>query len=190
MSTPVVSNFMRQQGFPDEPADACNMRFAGLYFQPRIVFSLVIVGIVLQSPWVFLLLSAVLWWNVLFPGVNPFERAYNRLIATSRGRIPLGAAPRPRRFSQRRAAAFLLGAAVRAGVGARPPGETWNVSLVKVGRQWSVTVDGPDKSSPRSTFIAGEGRLREQISQSLAQRGGGGGRTAVTTGGAPVPTGG
>jgi len=80
--------------------------------------------------------------------------------------------------------------AVRAGIGARPPGETWNVSLVKVGRQWSVTVDGPDKSSPRSTFIAGEGRLREQISQSLAQRGGGGGRTAVTTGGAPVPTGG
>jgi len=48
MSTPVVSNFMRQQGFPDEPADACNMRFAGLYFQPRIVFSLVIVGIVLS----------------------------------------------------------------------------------------------------------------------------------------------
>jgi len=92
MSTPVVSNFMRQQGFPDEPADACNMRFAGLYFQPRIVFSLVIVGIVLQSPWVFLLLSAVLWWNVLFPGVNPFERAYNRLIATPRGRVPLGAA--------------------------------------------------------------------------------------------------
>src|SRR5881397_2237698 len=80
--------------------------------------------------------------------------------------------------------------AVRAGIGARPPGETWNVSLVKVGRQWSVTVDGPDKSSPRSTFIAGEGRLREQISQSLAQRGGGGGRTAVTTGGAPLPTGG
>src|SRR5436190_582480 len=87
MSTPVVSNFMRQQGFPDEPADACNMRFAGLYFQPRIVFSLVIVGIGLQSPWVFLLLSAVLWWNVLFPGVNPFERPYNRLIATLRRRV-------------------------------------------------------------------------------------------------------
>src|SRR3989442_1712333 len=95
MSTPVVSNFMRQQGFRDEPADTCSMRFAGLNFQPRIVFSLVIVGIVLQSPWVFLLLSAVLWWNVLFPGFNPFERAYNRFIATPRGRVPLGAAPGP-----------------------------------------------------------------------------------------------
>src|SRR5207247_8886446 len=80
--------------------------------------------------------------------------------------------------------------AVRAGIGARPPGETWNVSPVKVGRQWSVTVDGPDKSSPRSTFIAGEGRLREQISQSLAERGGGGGRTAGTTGGGAAASGG
>jgi DNA-directed RNA polymerase subunit RPC12/RpoP len=81
--------------------------------------------------------------------------------------------------------------AVRAGIGPRPAGETWNVSLVKVGRQWSVTLDGPNKSSPRSTFIAGEGRLRDEISQSLAQRGaGGGGRAAVTTVGATVPTGG
>src|SRR2546422_4820204 len=81
--------------------------------------------------------------------------------------------------------------AVRAGIGARPPGETWNVSLVKVGRQWSVTLDGPNKSSPRFTFIAGEGRLRDEISQSLAQRGaGGGGRAAVMAGGATVPTGG
>src|SRR5712691_8703360 len=81
--------------------------------------------------------------------------------------------------------------AVRAGIGARPAGETWTVSLVEVGRQWSVTLDGPEKSSPRSTFIAGEGRLREAISQSLAQRGaGGGGRAAVTAGGAAVPTGG
>jgi len=110
MATPAVNNFMRQQGFPDEPADACNMRFAGLYFQPRIVFTLVIVGIVLQSPWLFLLLSAVLWWNVLLPAFNPFERAYNRFIATPRGRVPLGAAPGPRRFAQGMAAAFLLGA--------------------------------------------------------------------------------
>jgi hypothetical protein len=112
MATPVVSNFMRQQGFPDEPAEACNMRFAGLYFQPRIVFPLVLVGIVLQSPWVFLVLSAVLWWNVLLPGFNPFERAYNRLIAARRGRVPLGAAPAPRRFAQGMAAAFLLGAGI------------------------------------------------------------------------------
>jgi len=108
MSTPIVNNFMRQQGFPDEPADACNMRFAGLYFQPRIVFPLVLLGIVLQSPWIFLGLSFVLWWNVLVPGFNPFERAYNRMIAGPRGRTPLGPAPGPRRFAQGMAAAFLL----------------------------------------------------------------------------------
>jgi hypothetical protein len=110
MSTPVVNNFMRQQGFPDEPADACNMRFAGLYFQPRIVFPLVLLGIVLQSPAIFLFLSLVLWWNVLLPGFNPFEQAYNRWVAGPRGRTPLGAAPGPRRFAQGMAAAFLLGA--------------------------------------------------------------------------------
>ena len=79
--------------------------------------------------------------------------------------------------------------AVRAGIGPRPAAEIWTVSLVKVGRQWSVTLDGPEKSS-RSTFIAGEGRLREAISESLAQRRPGGGRAAVTAGGATVPTGG
>lgn len=110
MSTPVVNNFMRQQGFPDEPADACNMRFAGLYFQPRIVFPLVLLGIVLQSPWIFLGLSLILWWNVLLPALNPFELAYNRLIAGPRGHVRLGPAPGPRRFAQAMAAAFLLGA--------------------------------------------------------------------------------
>jgi len=110
MSTPVVNNFMRQQGFPDEPADACNMHFAGLYFQPRIVFPLVLVGIVLQSAWTFLALAVVLGWNVALPGLNPFEQAYNRLVARPRGRMALGAAPGPRRFAQGMAAAFMLGA--------------------------------------------------------------------------------
>jgi len=88
-------------------------------------------------------------------------------------------------------------AAVRAGIGPRPPGETWTVSLVKVGRQWSVTMDGPERSSPRATFIAGEGRLRDAITESIAHRRGGGGgaggaRTTMPTGGAtgaPGPVG-
>jgi len=61
--------------------------------------------------------------------------------------------------------------AVRAGMGRRPDRESWTVSLVKLGRQWSVTVDGPEKTSPRATFLAAEGRLREAISDSLAHRG-------------------
>src|SRR5690349_16142374 len=84
-------------------------------------------------------------------------------------------------------------AAVRAGIGPRPPGETWTVSLVKVGRQWSVTMDGPERSSPRATFIAGEGRVRDAITESIAHRrvggGAGGGHAAVPTGGATARSG-
>jgi DNA-directed RNA polymerase subunit RPC12/RpoP len=78
--------------------------------------------------------------------------------------------------------------AVRAGIGARPEKEAWTISLVKVGRQWSVTLDGPEKSSPRSTFIAAEGGLRQTISETMAGRrtGGAGGRAALPTVGAPV----
>ena len=112
MPSPSVVNFMRQQGFPEEPADACNMHFAGLYFQPRIVFPLVLLAVLLQSPALFLAISAVLWWNVLFPAWNPFEIAYNRWIAARRGTLPLSPAPAPRRFAQAVNAAFNLGSAV------------------------------------------------------------------------------
>jgi hypothetical protein len=95
-----VRNFMLQQGFAEEPADACNMRFEGLYFQPRIVFALVLIAVVLQEPAIFLGLAAVLFWNVLFPALNPFEHVYNRWIARPRGRQPLTPAPAPRRFAQ------------------------------------------------------------------------------------------
>ena len=110
MSSPVVRNFMRQQGFGEEPADACNMHFAGLYFQPRIVFPLVLLGILLQSAPIFLAVSAVLWWNVLAPALNPFEQAYNHFVARPRGALPLAPAPGPRRFAQAMAAAFTLAA--------------------------------------------------------------------------------
>jgi len=48
MTSRAVTNFMKQQGFADEPADACDMHFGGLTFQPRIVFPAVIVAILLQ----------------------------------------------------------------------------------------------------------------------------------------------
>jgi len=118
MPSPVVSNFMKQQGFADEPDDACGMHFEGLYFQPRIVFPLVLVAILLQSVWLHLVLSAVLWWNTLAPSLNPFELAYNRFVATPRGRVRLGPAPGPRRMAQGMAAAFNLGAALALHYGA------------------------------------------------------------------------
>jgi hypothetical protein len=110
MSSRVVTNFMRQQGFVDEPPDACDMHFEGLYFQPRIVFPTILLAILLQSPWLHVAVSAALWWNVLVPSLNPFEAAYNRWLAQPRGLAPLGPAPTPRRFAQAIAAAFNLGA--------------------------------------------------------------------------------
>jgi hypothetical protein len=112
MSSRVVTNFMRQQGFGEEPDAARRRHFDGLNFQPRIVFPTVLLAILLQSAWLHLAISAVLWWNTLVPTLNPFERAYDRWIARPRGREPLAPAPGPRRMAQGMAAAFNLGAAV------------------------------------------------------------------------------
>jgi hypothetical protein len=112
MSSPVVTNFMKQQGFAEEPADACQMRFGALYFQPRIVFPLVLLAIVFQSAVLFLILGAVLAWNVVVPRLNPFEQAYNRWRAARQGGLVLTPAPAPRRFAQGMAAAMMLGTAL------------------------------------------------------------------------------
>jgi len=111
MASLVVRNFMRQQGFADEPDAACNMRFSALYFQPYIIGALVLVAILAGSPRLFLVLSAVLWWNALFPQWNPFEAYYNRFIALPQGKPRLTPAPPPRRFAQGMAATFMLLAA-------------------------------------------------------------------------------
>jgi Domain of unknown function (DUF4395) len=108
MASQTVSNFMKQQGFPEEPAQACGAHFTGLYFQPRIVGTLVVVGIIFQSPVLFLVLSALLWWSVLVPALNPFELLYNRAMAAPPARPLLSPAPAPRRFAQGMAAAFML----------------------------------------------------------------------------------
>lgn len=110
MPTSSIRNFMRQQGFAEEPSEATTLRFRGLQFQPTIVGTILLVGIVLQSATIFLAVSAVLWWNALVPEANPFERAYNRWIARRRERPALQPAPGPRRFAQGMAAAFALAA--------------------------------------------------------------------------------
>ena len=110
MARSPVMNFMKQQGFAPEPPDRATLRFEGLQFQPTIVGSMMLVGILTQSPAIFLLLSAVLWLNVLVPAANPFENFYNRFVARRRGRPPLTPAPGPRRFAQGMAAVFMLAA--------------------------------------------------------------------------------
>ncbi len=108
MPRSAVMNFMKQQGFAQEPPDRAALRFKGLQFQPTIVGSMMLVGILTQSPAIFLLVSALLWLNVLVPAANPFEQVYNRFVARRRGRPPLTPAPGPRRFAQGMAAVFLL----------------------------------------------------------------------------------
>ena len=108
MPSRVVVNFMRQQGFAEEPPDRRQVHFDGLYLQPRLVFPTVLLAIVLQSGWLHLALSAVLWWNTLVPSLNPFERAWDRWIGGPRGQASLPPAPGPRRMAQGMAATFNL----------------------------------------------------------------------------------
>jgi len=102
-------NFILQQGLPPPTSEECPVRFSALMFQPRVVGLLVVTGVLLQSPGLFLVLSAVLWWNVVFPRWNPFDAFYNRTLGARPGAAQLSAAPPPRRFAQGIAGSFALG---------------------------------------------------------------------------------
>lgn len=101
-------NFIRQQGFADASGETCPLRYPPLMFQPRVIGLLVLAGGLLQSAWLFLALTAVLFWGAFVPGLNPFERLYNRFIAPDRRVLPLTPSPRPRRFAQFLAATLTL----------------------------------------------------------------------------------
>ena len=118
MRSRLEENFILQQGLKEPPREDCPLRYRALLFQPRIVGSAVAVGTVLQSPWVFLVLAAILWWSGLLPGLNPFDFAYNLLFSGRGGRPRLTPAPTPRRFSQGMAGTFALaiGTCLLAGV--------------------------------------------------------------------------
>jgi len=78
-------NFVRQQGFAEAEGPACGTQYAALMFQPRLTAILVAIGLVLQVGPLFLALSAILWWNVLLPELNPFDAFYNRFVARPKG---------------------------------------------------------------------------------------------------------
>jgi hypothetical protein len=101
-------NFVRQQGFRDASPEACSYQYPALMWQPRAIGILVSVGLVLQAWLYFLALSALLWWNVASPHLNPFDALYNRLAAKPKGLPRLGPAPGPRRFAQAMAGTFML----------------------------------------------------------------------------------
>jgi hypothetical protein len=105
-------NFVRQQGLGDGDSRDCGCRYPALMFQPRITAVVVAIGLVFQAWPIFLALSIVAWWNVVLPGLNPFDGLYNRLIAGPKGLPLLGPAPAPRRFAQGMAGTFMLAVGV------------------------------------------------------------------------------
>jgi hypothetical protein len=113
-------NFVRQNGFADADAVACAHQFPALMFQPRVIAVVVLGGLVFQAWQPFFFLSAILWWNVLFPGLNPFDAVHNRLVAAPKRLPPLPPAAGPRRFAQAMAASSTLAVAVSLRLGSRP----------------------------------------------------------------------
>ena len=101
-------NFVRQQGFESATAQTCGVLYPALQFQPRVIGVILLVSVAVQSPILFLALSGVLWWNVLVPKRNPFDRVYHRLIGIRRGHALVAPAPSPRSFALGLAATLLM----------------------------------------------------------------------------------
>ena len=99
-------NFVRQQGFPDASPEACSYLYPALMWQPRVIAILFLVGLAFQSAAFFLALGALLWWNAIFPGFNPFDAIYN-LVAKPKSVPRLPPTPAPRRFAQAEAGTII-----------------------------------------------------------------------------------
>ena len=101
-------NFILQQGLDRPTQESCPVRFSALMFQPQLVGSFILLAVILQSPAIFLVLSGILWWNVLIPRLNLFDVVYNWTLANRPGAVRLDPAPPPRRFAQGMAGSFAL----------------------------------------------------------------------------------
>jgi Domain of unknown function (DUF4395) len=109
--------FIRSQGFLDPHPD--EQLYSALMLQPRIVGGLTVIGVLLQTPWLFLALSAALGWSSLVPTRSLFDAIYNNVVARPRSLAPLGAAPAPRRFAGGLSAIFTLAIGAGPAEGAR-----------------------------------------------------------------------
>jgi len=108
--------FIRQQGVTTPNVD--DNLYSALMLQPRIIGVIVVLGIAVQRPLLFLILSAVLLWSALVPSRNPFDAIYNYLVARPRGLAPLDVAPAPRRFAMGMAGTVALTIGIALAVGA------------------------------------------------------------------------
>ena len=86
-------NFIEQQELIRTSNPACELQYTALMFQPRLVGGFVLAALIFQSWVLFLTLSAVLWWNVSVPALNPFNAVYNRFVAGPKGTSATHAGP-------------------------------------------------------------------------------------------------
>jgi uncharacterized protein DUF4395 len=133
---PSKTDFMRQQGFTTEGCH--DGLYSALMFQPRVIAGVVISGVVLQSPWLFLALSTVLWWSALVPRHNPFDAFFNYVMADPMRLAAMPAAPPPRRFSQAVAGTFAMSISMALFTGASHA--AWPIEGVFVAGSMSVAV--------------------------------------------------
>jgi uncharacterized protein DUF4395 len=102
--------FIRSLGYLEPHPD--DHLYSALMLQPRMVGVATVIGVLLQSPWAFLALSAALGWSALFPTRSFFDAIYNHVVARPRGLARLAAAPAPRRFAGGLAALLTLAVGV------------------------------------------------------------------------------
>lgn len=107
--------FVRSLGYLDSHGHL----YSALMLQPRIVGGVTVIGLLLQSPWLFLALAAVLGWSALLPSRSLFDWIYNDAVARPRGLASLRPAPAPRRFAGGLAAAVALAIGLALTAGAR-----------------------------------------------------------------------
>ena len=130
------ADFIRQMGFTTEGCQGG--LYSALMFQPRVVATVVIAGVLLQSSWLFLPLATALWWSAHVPSHNPFDAFFNRLIAGPMRLTAVPEAPPPRRFSEAMAATMAVAIAVSLAAGATRT--AWLFEGVFVAGSMSVVV--------------------------------------------------
>jgi len=101
-------NFILQQGLPEPEEQTVENQYSALQFQPRIVGLVVLFGLIVQSPVIFLALGVSLWWGSLFSRLNPFDVAYNVTLGRRSDTYKLDQAPAPRRFAGMMSGSFAL----------------------------------------------------------------------------------
>lgn len=106
-------NFILQQGFQElHGSGGCSVQYSALHFQPRVILAWLVAAILLQSPLMFFLMAAVLWWSASLPTLNPFEALYNWVEGRRPGGFRISSAPAPRRTAQAIAGGLALACGV------------------------------------------------------------------------------